>query len=160
MQLLYQKTIDSPVGKLTLRASDKGLSEVIFPGSKGHKIAAVESPEHPVLRKAEKQLAEYFAGKRTDFDLPLDMHGSVFQIKAWRALQQIPYGKTISYGQQAGLLGDAKKARAVGAANGRNPIAIVVPCHRVIGASGALTGFGGGLKTKEFLLALEKQHAA
>lgn len=158
-KILYYKTVDSPVGKLRLIASDKGLAAVLFHGGHGSKVKAGGAMEHkerhPVLLMAQKQLKEYFAGKRTDFDLPFDMSGSVFQIKAWRALQTIPYGKTISYGEQARRLGDVKKARAVGMANGRNPLCIVVPCHRVIGATGALTGFGGGLKIKEYLLNLE-----
>jgi methylated-DNA-[protein]-cysteine S-methyltransferase len=157
---LYYKTITSSVGLLRLIASDKALCAVLFHGGRDSKITTDASLEHdddhPILCKTEKQLGEYFAGKRKSFDLPLDMKGSVFQIKAWRELQKIPYGQTISYGEQARGLGDSKKARAVGMANGRNPICIIVPCHRVIGASGALTGFGGGLKTKAFLLKLEE----
>ena len=163
-RVIYYKTIESPVGKLRLMATDKGLSAVLFNGGRGVKklppSALEQDDNHPMLKKAEKQLKEYFAGKRKDFDLPLDPQGTVFQIKAWRELSKIPYGKTISYGEQAKRVGDAKKARAVGMANGRNPLAIVVPCHRVIGASGALTGFGGGLKTKKYLLDLETGHAA
>lgn len=155
---IYQKIIDSPVGRLQLVASDKGLCAINF--VKANAKSAGASGDHPVLAQAEKQLAEYFAGSRKTFDLKLDMQGSVFQQKAWRALQQIPYGKTMSYGEQAECVGDKKKARAVGAANGKNPLCIVIPCHRVIGASGALTGFGGGLKIKEYLLEHEKKHAA
>ncbi|MGE0754810.1 MAG: methylated-DNA--[protein]-cysteine S-methyltransferase, partial [Alphaproteobacteria bacterium] len=116
---VYQKTIESPVGVLCLRATDKGLCEVVFPGSTAKTSHAVDSDDHPMLLQAEAQLTQYFLGTRKDFDLPLDMHGSVFQIKAWRALQSIPYGKTISYQKQAEAVGDKKKARAVGAANGR-----------------------------------------
>lgn len=163
-RILYYKTISSPVGSLRLIASDKGLCAILFHGGRNSKVvyegAIEQSDDHPILKKAEKQLAQYFAGKRKDFDLPLDIKGTIFQLKAWRELQKIPYGKTISYGEQARRVGDVNKARAVGMANGRNPICIVVPCHRVIGASGALTGFGGGLKTKEFLLKLEKKSAA
>jgi methylated-DNA-[protein]-cysteine S-methyltransferase len=158
--VLYYKTIASPVGSLRLVASDRGLCAVLFNGGRASKVeygSALEQKDNqPVLKAAEKQLKEYFAGKRKKFDLPLDMRGSVFQIKAWRELQKIPYGKTISYGEQARRVGDANKARAVGMANGRNPLCIVVPCHRVIGVSGDLTGFGGGLKTKQFLLDLER----
>jgi methylated-DNA-[protein]-cysteine S-methyltransferase len=158
---LYYKTISSPVGPLRLMASDKGLCAVLFDGGRRNKVVfdggVEQSDDHPILKKAEQQLAEYFAGKRQDFDVPLDVRGSVFQLKAWKELQKIPYGDTISYGEQAKRIGDAKKARAAGMANGRNPICIIVPCHRVIGASGDLTGFGGGLKTKEFLLNLEKK---
>ncbi len=155
--IFYYKVIQSPVGELQLLASEKGLCAVLPQNhfrDAGDEL--VENDQHPILLKVEKQLSEYFAGKRTEFDIKLDMRGSVFQINAWRQLQKIPYGETISYGQQAAGMGDAKKARAVGAANGRNPLLIIVPCHRVIGASGALTGFGGGLPMKRKLLELEK----
>ncbi len=160
----YTKVMDSPVGQLQLVASGKGLCGVLFAKGKHNDVMfrteLVTSEDHPVLQKAEKQLNEYFAGKRTAFDLPLDMHGTIFQIKAWRELQKIPYGQTVSYGQQAKGMGDANKARAVGMANGRNPIAIIVPCHRVIGANGSLTGFGGGLNIKQQLLDMEQAVAA
>jgi methylated-DNA-[protein]-cysteine S-methyltransferase len=162
-QQFYHKTMQSPVGPLRLVASAKGLCAVLFQdgrtGKAGIKDESELKEEHPVLLKTEKQLNEYFKGTRQDFDLPIDAHGTVFQIKAWRQLSKIPYARTISYGEQAKGLGDAKKARAVGMANGRNPICIIIPCHRVIGASGALTGFGGGLKTKEWLLNHEKNVA-
>lgn len=158
--VLYYKTIASPVGSLRLVASKHGLCAVLFGGGRATKVeyssALEQRDNYPLLKATEKQLKEYFAGKRKKFELPLDMRGSVFQIKAWRELQKIPYGKTISYGEQAKRMGDANKARAAGMANGRNPLSIIVPCHRVIGASGELTGFGGGLKTKQFLLDLEK----
>lgn len=159
MTILYEKYISSPVGKLRLIASDRGLRFVGFDNENG-KYTALEgeietSHTHKYIVQAEKQLAEYFAGKRNEFDVKLDMQGTVFQINAWRALQKIPYGKTRSYGEQAKLVGDVKKARAVGMANNRNPIAIIVPCHRVIGADGKLVGYGGGLKRKEWLLKLE-----
>jgi len=160
----YYKVIPSPVGDLKLVASEKALCAVLFNRGRDSKVALngnyEERESHPVLKLAEKQLAEYFAGKRQSFDLPLEPKGTVFQMKAWKQLQKIPYGVTISYSEQAKGLGDQKKARAVGMANGRNPLSIVVPCHRVIGASGSLTGFGGGLKTKEYLLKLEQKHAA
>lgn len=159
-RVLYYKTIASPIGPLRLMASDKGLCAVLFHGGRNNKLAfdggLERSDEHPLLCKAEKQLQEYFAGKRKDFDVPLDVRGTIFQQKAWRELRKIPYGKTISYGEQAKRVGDANKARAVGMANGRNPLAIIVPCHRVIGSTGSLTGFGGGLDTKKFLLYLEE----
>src|SRR4029453_8029196 len=104
---------------------------------------------------ASRQLDEYFAGRRRTFDVPLDLHGTPFQIKTWRLLAAVPYGSTVSYRQQAVLLGDPNKARAVGAANGRNPASIILPCHRVLGASGALTGFAGGLEAKRSLLEFE-----
>jgi len=165
---LHYTTYDSPVGTLTLTASAKGLCGLWFPNSSFVKNIAkmqtegslLHAPENKILQRAQNQLAEYFAGKRQRFDVALDMQGSVFQINAWRELQKIPYGKTISYGEQAARMGDAKKARAAGMANGRNPISIIVPCHRVIGASGALTGFGGGLNTKKFLLELEHSHCS
>ena len=168
MQTLECLTCEAPIGLLTLTASGKGLCGVWFEKSdfaKRSKRLLAEgelraSDENPFLRKAEQQLKEYFAGKRTAFDVKLDMRGTVFQMQAWRELQKIPYGKTISYGEQAARMGDAKKARAAGMANGRNPISIIVPCHRVIGASGALTGFGGGLSTKQYLLDLESGHCS
>jgi methylated-DNA-[protein]-cysteine S-methyltransferase len=161
--IIYYKAISSPVGSLRLMASDKGLCAVLFDGGRYNRVysdAGLERDDnHPMLKQAEKQLKDYFAGKRQAFDVPLDMRGSIFQIRAWRELQKIPYSETISYGEQARRIGDAKKARAAGMANGRNPLGIIVPCHRVIGASGDLTGFGGGLKTKDFLLKHEKKHA-
>jgi O-6-methylguanine DNA methyltransferase len=111
---------------------------------------------HPVLTQARKQLAEYFAGKRTDFDLPLSATGTEFQESVWRALQEIPYGRTVSYGKIATRIGRPAAVRAVGAANGANPIAIVIPCHRVIGADGSLTGYGGGEPRKKWLLDHER----
>jgi methylated-DNA-[protein]-cysteine S-methyltransferase len=152
----YSTVIQSPVGALQLTASEKGLCGVYFDGDKHHEDwmvrGAFDGRDHSLLQKTASQLGEYFAGTRQLFDVPLDMQGTIFQISAWKELQRIPYGETISYGEQARRIGDAKKARAVGAANGRNPISIIVPCHRVIGNSGALVGFGGGLKTKSFLL--------
>ena len=163
-ETLYYKVIDSPIGALKLLASDKGLCAVLFDGGERSKLyydgAIEQSDTHPVLERAHKQLSEYFTGKRKDFDVKLDMRGTVFQQKAWHELQKIPYGQTISYGEQARRVGDVKKARAVGMANGRNPLAIIVPCHRVIGASGSLVGFGGGLKTKQYLLEIERKLAA
>lgn len=168
MTQLYYTCFASPVGELALTASGKGLCGVWFENSgfakRSKRLLAegelLASDESPFLRKAEQQLKEYFAGKRTAFDVKLDMRGTVFQMQAWRELQKIPYGKTISYGEQAARMGDTKKARAAGMANGRNPISIIVPCHRVIGASGALTGFGGGLSTKQYLLDLESGHCS
>ena len=157
------KTIDSPVGRLRLVASDKGLCALLFRDGQGSRLTfedAVENNSHPILTKAEKQLDDYFAGKRRTFDVKLDMQGTIFQIMAWKALQTIPYGATVSYGEQARRIGDADKARAVGMANNRNPIAIIVPCHRVIGADGKLVGFGGGIPAKEYLLGLEQAAAA
>ena len=143
-------SISSPIGRLTLVASDHGLCAVDW-GSAGRKrdIAG------PVLDAAATQLEEYFAGTRREFDLPLDLRGTPFQLRAWRALAEIPYGSTVSYGEQAGRLGVPRAVRAIGAANGRNTLPIVLPCHRVIGADGSLTGYGGGLDVKRWLLAHE-----
>nr|AGS51923.1 methylated-DNA--protein-cysteine methyltransferase [uncultured bacterium contig00002] len=116
-----------------------------------------EIKETPLIRKAAKQLGEYFNGKRKTFDLPLILHGTDFQVAVWKALQNIPYGKTRSYGELAAMTGNPKASRAVGMANNRNPIVIVIPCHRVIGSDGSLTGFGGGLELKQKLLELERK---
>ncbi|HSQ63668.1 MAG TPA: methylated-DNA--[protein]-cysteine S-methyltransferase [Polyangiaceae bacterium] len=152
--------IDSPVGALTLIASDAGLHAVLWRDERSaRELARVRQRPHPVLAKATAQLREYFAGARRVFDLPLVIDGTPFQVRAWRELLRIPYGRTISYSEQARRLGDPNKARAVGTANARNRIAIVIPCHRVIAASGALAGFGGGLDNKRILLALEEESA-
>ena len=152
------KTMDSPVGKLTLVASEQGLAAILWehdrPRRVGLKIDG-EDTRHPVLLEAERQLGEYFAGRRTAFALPLDFAGTPFQTKVWSALLTIPFGETRSYGQIARQIGSPRAVRAVGAANGRNPLSIVAPCHRVIGAAGQLTGFAGGLEVKARLLALE-----
>ncbi len=140
--------VDTPIGPLGLIASADALQGVLFDGGKLRPEGS-----SPVLTEAERQLGAYFAGELIDFDLPLDLDGTAFQRNCWLALATIPYGQTVSYGEQARRLGlghDA--ARAVGAANGQNPIPIVLPCHRVIGADGSLTGFGGGLHVKRFLL--------
>ena len=158
LNIFYFKIVSSPIGNLQLVASDKGLVGV-FSEEHYREIndEMVEGDSNQFIMKAEAQLAEYFGGKRKNFDVKLDMRGTVFQINAWRELQKIPYGETISYGEQAARVGDAKKARAVGTANGRNPFLIIVPCHRVVGAGGSLGGFSsGGIATKKKLLELEK----
>jgi len=146
--------IDSPMGPLRIAEEkgaicllDRAANEPLCP------------PRTPVLQEAQRQLAEYFDGTRRDFDLPLHTQGTAFQELCWAALRQIPYGETRSYAQQAELIGRPSAVRAVGGANHRNPIFIVIPCHRVIGASGALTGYGGGLSMKEWLLNHEKSHS-
>ncbi|MBV8438481.1 MAG: methylated-DNA--[protein]-cysteine S-methyltransferase [Silvibacterium sp.] len=152
--------MESPVGKLKLVASDKGLVAVLWQNDRPTRVRLAELAEddqHPVLLKAERQLGEYFAGKRKEFSIPLDMRGTPFQKTVWEALLAIPFGETRSYGQLANQLGNPNATRAVGAANGRNPLSIIVPCHRVIGSSGKLTGFGGGLETKAQLLSLEQK---
>ncbi len=142
--------LETPVGTLTLVAGDRGLRSVLFPGEPPPEGAA--AGPHPLLAAAERQLREYFTGRRTAFDLPIELVGTGFQQQAWLALPSIPYGTTISYGEQSRRLGRPNAARAVGAANGRNPLSIVLPCHRVVGADGALTGYGGGLDAKRALL--------
>jgi methylated-DNA-[protein]-cysteine S-methyltransferase len=154
--------IATPVGELTLIASADGLRAVLWPGDDELRVRigmdddASSPASSAVLARAEEQLDEYFTAGRRSFDIPLDAIGSEFQRSAWAALLTIPYGDTISYGEQAARLGDRRKARAVGAANGRNPISIIVPCHRVVGASGALTGFAAGVGTKAWLLDHER----
>lgn len=155
----YRTTTDSPIGTLTIVANDQAVVAIDWHGERGHEtvlgdaeIVDVVATDHSPLAAAVDQLGEYFAGQRTEFDLPLDPIGTTFQHEAWAALVQIPFGQTVSYGEQAVMLGDRNKARAVGAANGKNPIPIVVPCHRVVGSNGHLTGFAGGLDAKAWLL--------
>lgn len=152
------KTIPSPVGALTLVASDAGLTAILWENDRPGrvKLGAMEGmPDHPVLAEAERQIHGYFAGERTRFDIPLDFRGTDFQKSVWAALLTIPFGETRSYGEIARQIGRPGASRAVGAANGRNPISIIAPCHRVIGTNGALTGFAGGLAAKELLLGIE-----
>lgn len=149
-----------PLGPLLLAASERGLAGVYFGQHRHFKGSAGWQPDarHPLLLRAGRQLDEYFAGLRRSFDLPLDLSaGSAFQQAVWRALLDIPYGRTESYAGLARRLAKPAAARAVGAANGRNPLSIIVPCHRVIASSGALSGYAGGLHNKEILLALEAQ---
>ena len=158
---LFSTVFESPVGLLTIVAGDAGVRAVLWPDDDPKRVRPADTsddPAHPVVAAVVVQLAEYFAGERTEFDVPLDPVGTEFQRSAWEALRTIPYGTTVSYGEQAERMGDRRKARAVGAANGRNPISIIVPCHRVVGASGALTGFAGGVGTKAWLLAHEQRH--
>lgn len=154
----YHKKMKSPVGELKLIASDNGLAGVLWENDDPHPTGTSTSREdndHPVLLEAEKQLAEYFEKKRTNFTLKLDFTGTDFQKKVWEALLTIPFGETRSYGQIAKQINNPKAVRAVGAAANKNPISIVAPCHRVIGATGKLIGFGGGLENKSFLLQME-----
>jgi methylated-DNA-[protein]-cysteine S-methyltransferase len=157
MSYVYQ-TMKSPLGRLTLVGSDRGLAAVLWEDDEPSRAgpgSAVEDTRHPLLLQAQRQLEEYFAGTRRTFTVKLDPSGTQFQNKVWNALRTIPFGETRSYGQIADQIGSRKAVRAVGAANGRNPIPIIVPCHRVIGADGTLTGFAGGLALKARLLALE-----
>ncbi|HSC27932.1 MAG TPA: methylated-DNA--[protein]-cysteine S-methyltransferase [Vicinamibacterales bacterium] len=156
MSIIYTH-VESPVGTLLLAASDDGLCAVEFHASR-HLVprrGAWRDGGHPLLDAARSQLREYFDGRRRSFDLPLAPEGTAFQRQVWLALGTIPYGRTISYTELAARVGRPTATRAVGAANGRNPLPIVLPCHRVIGANGSLTGFGGGLPVKRFLLELE-----
>jgi methylated-DNA-[protein]-cysteine S-methyltransferase len=147
--------VASPVGRLRLVASDKGLVAIDVRNNAGQVVTANDSSAQAILLKTKKQLEQYFAGKRTSFDIALDLVGTEFQVQAWRALCRIPFGKTISYGQQAASIKKPKAFRAVGSANGKNPIPIIVPCHRVVAGDGSLGGYSLGLKMKKQLLALE-----
>jgi methylated-DNA-[protein]-cysteine S-methyltransferase len=156
----YYKEIESPVGKLNLVTSANALIAIHW-SSEAANFLSVERQSvpgyHPILTEVERQLSEYFAGKRTEFKLPLEPRGTDFQKKVWNSLRTIPFGETKSYGEIASAIGSPRACRAVGAANGKNPLPIIIPCHRVIGASGALVGFAGGLEIKAKLLSLERQ---
>lgn len=148
---------ESPVGRLAVACDGEYITRVGFcPADWTGKMPRQDAP---LLARARRQLEEYFAGERKTFDLPLRPSGTPFRLKVWKALLDIGYGKTCSYGDLALAVANAKASRAVGGANHANPIAIIIPCHRVIGANGALTGYGGGLDKKIFLLELEKKHA-
>jgi methylated-DNA-[protein]-cysteine S-methyltransferase len=152
------KTMKSPVGKLTLVATDKGLAAILWENDDPARVRVkpiTEDKTNPILCKAEQQLAAYFSGARKKFAIDLDFAGTDFQKKVWKALLAIPFGETRTYAEIARQIGKPNAVRAVGAANGRNPISIIAPCHRVIGANGKLTGFAGGLKAKATLLRLE-----
>ena len=150
----------APFGPVSVVAGDDGVRGISFAGEPGTGVPAGASVEHdashPVVARALSQLREYMAGTRREFDLPLVLEGTEFQVAAWRALARVPYGTTASYATQAASIGRPTATRAVGAANGRNPVAIVLPCHRIVGADGSLTGFAGGLETKRWLLAHEE----
>jgi methylated-DNA-[protein]-cysteine S-methyltransferase len=155
---LAHKDIASPVGTLRLVASDTGLVAILWPNERPGRVPlgpTVEDAGHPILARAAMQVDGYFAGKLRAFDVPLDFRGTDFQRSVWQALLTIPFGETRSYAQIADQIGRPTASRAVGAANGRNPVSIIAPCHRVIGANGALTGFAGGLEAKRLLLDLE-----
>ena len=153
---MYYSHMDSPVGRLLLAGDGENLTLISFPT--GHKRKQVQPgwrEDAGPFGEAKRQLAAYFAGELADFDLPLAPKGTPFQLSVWRALLTIPFGQTISYGQLAERIGRPTASRAVGAANGNNPIPIIIPCHRVIGSTGKLTGFGGGIEVKAALLTLE-----
>lgn len=159
MQLVYMY-MDSPVGALKLVAHDHALVAVMWDNEDHKRVRLaemIEDHQHLMLLRVKKQLEQYFAGQRQQFDLPLDFQGTAFQQQVWQALLTIPYGETRSYKDIAIQLGNVKAVRAVGAANGKNPISIIAPCHRVIGSSGALVGFAGGLDKKQILLSSEQQ---
>lgn len=158
MQLVYMY-MDSPVGALKLVAHDQALVAVMWDNEDHKRVRLaelIENIQHPMLHRVKQQLEQYFAGQRQQFDLPLDFQGTDFQQQVWQALLTIPYGETRSYKDIALQIGNEKAVRAVGAANGRNPISIIAPCHRVIGSGGALVGFAGGLDKKQILLSLEQ----
>ena len=158
----YTTTVDSPVGTLRLIASDVGLVAILWPQDRPGRVrlqTLLESSTHPILQQTCLQLEQYFVGDRERFDIPLDLRGTDFQCVVWQALCDIPFGQTRTYGQIAHAIGRPRAMRAVGAATGRNPVSIVVPCHRVIGADGTLTGFAGGMNAKRFLLGLEQAPA-
>jgi len=155
--MTYYLHHDSQLGKLLLAASDRGITGIYFEEHKHFKGMQgwTHAPDHPHLRLGAGQLDEYFACRRTAFDLPLDLAGTEFQRTVWKALMRIPFGQTVSYLEHAQSINNPKALRAVGAAIGRNPVSIIVPCHRVIGTSRSLTGYAGGLERKSSLLALE-----
>ena len=157
------REVESPFGSLTLVGSPAGLRAILWPGDDparaGLAGAVLARGSNDVLAETARQLEEYFAGSRTSFDLPLDLEGTPFQVAAWEALAGIPYGETRSYADQAARIGRPRAVRAIGAANGRNPISIVLPCHRVVASDGSLAGFAGGLEVKAALLAFEAARA-
>ena len=161
---LSSGTMSSPVGEILVVAGDRGLRHVMFAPDGMPEVVdsldVAERPGHPVVAAALAQLRGYFEGTRTSFDLPLDLHGTEFQVAAWRALADVAYGRTATYAQQAASIGRPKATRAVGAANGRNPVAVVLPCHRIVGSDGSLTGFAGGLHVKRWLLDHEQKVTA
>jgi methylated-DNA-[protein]-cysteine S-methyltransferase len=167
--LVFYTWMESPVGRLLLAADEAGLRKVQFGGEpaahwredamREDAVREDAGRKNPApLAETMRQLRAYFAGELREFDLPLAPEGTPFQLRVWRELRNIPHGQTISYGELARRVGSPKGSRAVGLANGANPISIVIPCHRVIGSNGKLTGYGGGLENKERLLALEREH--
>lgn len=160
MKLSFME-MPSPVGVLKLVATDTALVAVLWENEDPKRVRLaelIENTQHPILLETRKQLNEYFAGQRQKFDVPLDFEGTEFQQKVWQALLTIPFGETRSYKDIAEQIGNVKAVRAVGAANGKNPISIIAPCHRVVGANGKLVGFAGGLENKDILLKIEKLH--
>ena len=152
MELFYE-TLETPLGPITIEADSDCVLKILFDWE------GTETRPNPITKSCKRQLEEYFAGNRTDFDVPIKFSGTAFQEKAWNALLAVPFGETATYGEQAKRIKKPKAMRAVGAANGRNKHAIVVPCHRVIGADGSLTGYGGGVRRKKWLLDHEQRVA-
>ncbi|MGY5253337.1 methylated-DNA--[protein]-cysteine S-methyltransferase [Sphingobacterium spiritivorum] len=155
------KDMPSILGVIRLVATDAGLAAILWEGEDytRTKLSAPErNDQNPILLKTEQQLTEYFAKTRTTFDIPLDFSGTEFQKKVWKALLNVPFGKTITYGGLAKILGDIKAVRAVGGALNKNPVAIIVPCHRIVGATGKMVGFAGGIANKTILLNLENKY--
>ncbi|WP_339138421.1 MAG: methylated-DNA--[protein]-cysteine S-methyltransferase [Candidatus Electrothrix sp. GW3-4] len=159
--MISTSTVLTPLGQLALFADDHALFSICFPGTRKRQRppARLAGDDHPLLCQAKAQLEEYFQGKRKTFDLLLCPQGTAFQQAVWTIIEQIPFGQTRTYGEIATLLGNNNKARAVGGAANKNPLPIVIPCHRVIGSSGSLTGFAGGLTIKRYLLNLEQRVA-
>ncbi|MHB9144620.1 MAG: methylated-DNA--[protein]-cysteine S-methyltransferase [Symbiobacteriia bacterium] len=167
--VVYVSRVDTPLGRFVLAATDAGLCRLLLPSEREEDLAAwvqaqgftsmLDGVDHAVSRLAREELAAYGAGQLRQFTVPLDLRGTAFQRRVWTALLQIPFGETRSYGQVAASVGNPRAVRAIGGANHNNPVAIVVPCHRVIGASGSLVGYGGGLALKERLLAFEQSLA-
>jgi methylated-DNA-[protein]-cysteine S-methyltransferase len=159
---LFYNEMESPIGKLKLVANANALVAVLWGQERPNRVKLGPSKldaHHPILLETERQLSEYFAARRTRFELPLEARGTEFQLRVWRALREIPFGETRSYRDLARVVGSPNASRAVGTANGKNPLSIVIPCHRVIGSAGALIGFAGGLEAKAQLLALEARAA-
>ena len=155
----FGKIISSPVGNLLLLVSENVLTKIVFLKFKEKKISKefIENPQHPILLKTQRQLKEYFAGSRKIFDIPFSLNGTEFQRKVWSELQKIPFGETVSYQKLAERVKNKNYARAVGNANGKNPLPIIIPCHRVISKNGNFGGFGGGIEIKIYLLKMERK---
>jgi methylated-DNA-[protein]-cysteine S-methyltransferase len=157
---MFYSYVHSPLGALLVARDDIGIAALYLPTGRHQAIVPADwTRDDSAFDDARTQLDEYFAGQRTMFDLPLHMMGSPFQLRVWAALREIPYGETTSYGKTAAVIGAPTASRAVGLANGQNPVSIIVPCHRVIGANGSLTGYGGGLDAKRWLLSHELTHS-
>lgn len=155
--MLYFDGITTPLGRLHIVASDEAVLRIYFPGEKVAEHVE-RMPKHPIISLAKIQLSEYFAGQRRKFDLPLSLEGSEFQIRVWKTIAKVPYGKTITYGEEAKKIRKPDAVRAVGTANGRNPIPIIIPCHRIVPKGGGLGGYSGGVSRKKLLLKLEQHY--